>query len=123
MMETFGCLGREASCFFCEFGDIADSDWRMRIGAFVLNVRQELSCALCRQNSERTFSPRFPQRKLWGVTACLVATARLTKTMLCSVSDFRNYWFRSCPCSRHWCCTSMFCRLKLDLYGALLSLV
>ena len=49
-MESYGRLGREASRFLSDLGDIAASDGRLRKAAFVRSVRQELSCALCRGN-------------------------------------------------------------------------
>ena len=43
-MESYGRLGREASRFLSDLGDIAASDGRLRKAAFVRSVRQELSC-------------------------------------------------------------------------------
>jgi hypothetical protein len=58
-MESYGRLGRDASRFLSELGDIAASDGRVRKGAFVRSVRQELSCALCRGNSAMYFQSTF----------------------------------------------------------------
>ena len=54
-MESYGRLGREASRFLSDLGDIAASDGRLRKAAFVRSVRQELSCALCRGNGGMYF--------------------------------------------------------------------
>ena len=46
--ETFGRLGREASRFLSDLGDIAAENGRVSKGSFVRSARQSLSCALCR---------------------------------------------------------------------------
>ena len=58
-MELYKRLGREASSFLSELRDIAASDGRVHKGAFVRNVRQELSCALCSVNSAVYFQSTF----------------------------------------------------------------
>ena len=44
-MESYGRLGREASRFFSDLGDVAASDGRLCKATFVQSVRQELRCA------------------------------------------------------------------------------
>ena len=58
-MESHGRLGREASRFLSDLGDIAASDGRSRKAALVQSVRQELSCALCRGNGGMCFDSTF----------------------------------------------------------------
>ena len=58
-MESYRRLGRDASRFLSELGDIAASDGRVRKGAFVRSVRQELSCAVCRGNGAMYFQSTF----------------------------------------------------------------
>ena len=52
-------MGREASRFLSDLGDIAASDGRLRKATFVRSVRQELSCALCRGNGGMYFHSTF----------------------------------------------------------------
>ena len=58
-MESYGLLGREASRFLSELGDIAAYDVRVCKGAFVQSVRQELSCALCHGNGAMYYRSTF----------------------------------------------------------------
>ena len=65
-IESKGRLGREASRFLSELGDIAASDGRVGKGAFVRSERQELSCALCRGNGAMYFQSTFSIAQAMG---------------------------------------------------------
>ena len=86
-MDFCGRFGREASRFLSKLGDIVASYGRVRKGAFVLSVHQELSCALCLRNVQCTSNPRFPQPKPWVVRSCPYATAWFTKAVRCGLAD------------------------------------
>ena len=49
--ESFGRLGRDASRILNDPGEVAASDGRASLSAFVRTVRQELSCVLCKGNA------------------------------------------------------------------------
>ena len=49
--ESFGRLGKDASRFLNDLGEVAASDGCASKSAFVRTVRQELSCALCKGNA------------------------------------------------------------------------
>ena len=49
--ESFGRLGKDASRFLNDLGEVAASDGCASKSAFMRTVRQELSCALCKGNA------------------------------------------------------------------------
>ena len=51
-VESYGRLGIQASRFLSTLGDLAASGGGVSKARFVRRVRQELSCALCRGNSQ-----------------------------------------------------------------------
>ena len=55
-VESYGRLGLQASRFLSALGDLAASGGGVTKARFVRRVRQELSCALCRGNSQSYYN-------------------------------------------------------------------
>ena len=57
--ETFGGLGRKASRFLSELGNITESHGHVHKGAIVRIVRPESRCALCRGDGAMCLQSKF----------------------------------------------------------------
>ena len=66
-VESYGRLGIEASRFLSALGDLAASGGGVTKARFVRRVRQELSCALCRGNSQSYYNTVLSVARRAGV--------------------------------------------------------